>query len=226
METKQIVAEFKVEGEEMTFEGYGASFGNVDSYGDVIVKGAFDKTLRDAKRSGIWPAMLLQHGGGFLGGAEDQTPIGVWTDMHEDDKGLVVKGKLAATVRGQEVYTLMKMTPRPAITGLSIGYLAKEFTLGTKAGEPRRMLKAIDLFEVSCVTFPANGKSRLTSVKAGDRPTIRLAEEALREAGFSRTEAKAILASGFKALPQRDAGDQSDADVADALRRLTSTLTS
>ena len=49
--------------EAMTFKGYGAIFGNVDSYGDVIVQGAFKRTLRDAKRDNNLPAMLLQHGG-------------------------------------------------------------------------------------------------------------------------------------------------------------------
>jgi phage head maturation protease len=48
--------------------------------------------------------------------------------MHEDSKGLVVEGKLAPTPRGQELYALMKMQPRPAINGLSIGYVAKEWS--------------------------------------------------------------------------------------------------
>ena len=50
------------ETEGMTFEGYGAVFGNVDSYGDVIQPGAFADTLAAAHKSGTWPAMLLQHG--------------------------------------------------------------------------------------------------------------------------------------------------------------------
>ena len=44
----------------MEFSGYGAVFNNVDSYGDLIVPGAFTKFLADVK-SGLqnWPAMLL-----------------------------------------------------------------------------------------------------------------------------------------------------------------------
>lgn len=189
---------------EMTFSGYGAVFGNLDSYGDVIQKGAFRDTLREAKKSGQWPAMLMQHGGWGMG-ADDMTPVGIWTSMEEDDIGLKVEGKLADTDRGIEAYKLMKMSPRPAITGMSIGYFAKEFTLGSKPDEPRRTLKRIDLLEVSLVTFPANGKARIQAVKSG--LTIRIAEQALRDAGFSRTEAKAILAEGFKAIPPRDAED-------------------
>ena len=66
----------------MTFEGYGAVFGNTDSYGDVIQPGAFADTLSASRRLGRWPAMLAQHGGmGLTSG--DMMPIGVWTDMAE-----------------------------------------------------------------------------------------------------------------------------------------------
>lgn len=189
---------------DMEFSGYGAVFGNVDSYGDVIQKGAFKDTLARAKNSNQWPAMLMQHGG-MLG--TEMTPVGIWTDMHEDDVGLFVKGKLAPTPRGAEAYQLLKMQPRPAINGLSIGYLAKEWSVRTRPDEPRRTLKSVDLIEVSLVTNPANPKARVQAVK-GDL-TIRDAEKALREVGFSQSDAKAIVASGFKALPQRDveAGD-------------------
>lgn len=205
----------------MTFSGYGAVFGNVDSYGDVIVKGAFKDTLSEAKKSGNWPAMLMQHGGWGMA-ADDMTPVGIWTDMEEDDIGLKVSGKLADTARGREVYGLLKMTPRPAITGMSIGYIAKEFVVGTKPDEPRRTLKKIELMEVSLVTFPANGKARVQAVKSG--LTIRDAERSLRDAGFSRTEAKAILAQGFKASEDlRDAVDDAD-ELAGSLSQLLNKL--
>ena len=204
---------------EMAFSGYGAVFGNLDSYGDVIQKGAFAATLREAKKSGNWPAMLMQHGGWAMG-ADDMTPVGIWTAMEEDDIGLKVEGKLADTARGREAYGLLKMTPRPAITGLSIGYIAKEWTMGSKPEEPRRTLKKLELMEVSLVTFPANGKARVSQVKNG--LTIREAERALRDVGFSQTEAKAILAGGFKAMPQRDAEDYGE--LAELIRRNTAIL--
>lgn len=203
---------------EMTFSGYGAVFGNVDSYGDVIQKGAFKNTLRDAKKSGNWPPMLMQHGGWGMN-ADDMTPVGIWISMEEDEIGLKVEGKLANTARGLEAYGLLKMTPRPAISGLSIGYYAKEFILGTKPEEPRRTLKQVELVEVSLVTFPANGKARVQSVKSGT-PDIRIAEQALRDVGYSQTEAKRILAQGFnKATSQRDAEGYSE--LADMIRRNT-----
>jgi len=180
-----------------TFSGYGAVFGNVDSYGDVINKGAFKDTLREWKKQKDLPAMLLQHGG-FM--ADDMTPIGIWTEMEEDDHGLKVEGKLAETTRGKDIYALLKMTPRPAIRGLSIGYRAKEYVVGTKPTEPRRVLKKVDLFEVSIVTMQANPLSKIDGVKNG-MPTERQFEDWLvRDAGFSRSEAKAIISSGFKSL--------------------------
>lgn len=187
--------------EDMTFSGYGAVFGNVDAYGDVIAKGAFSDTLKKAKSSGVWPAMLSQHGGMF---GDDSTPIGIYTEMREDDTGLWVEGKLAPTERGKEAYELLKMKPRPAYNGLSIGFRAKEWAVRTSPDEPRRTLKAVDLLEVSLVTFPANTKARVVSVKSEFNP--REIEDSLREAGLSRADSVKAVAV-FKSMLQRDAGE-------------------
>lgn len=173
---------------EMTFSGYGAVFGNVDSGDDVILKGAFKETLAQAKKTGIWPAMLSQHG---VYGSQ-MTPIGVWTEMKEDNIGLYVEGKFANTERGREIYELLKMKPRPAISGLSIGFRAKEWLLRSAPDEPRRTLKAVDLHEVSLVTFPMNGKARIINVKSEFNP--REIEDALREAGLSRADSVKAVA--------------------------------
>lgn len=209
----------------MTFSGYGAVFDNVDSYGDIIVKGAFRETLRDAKKSGNWPAMLSQHGGWGMG-ADDMTPIGIWTDMEEDDTGLKVSGKLAETARGKEAYALLKMTPRPAITGLSIGYIAKKFTVGTKPDEPRRKLEKVELMEVSLVTWPANDKARIGQVKSDECTERDLERLLMRDAGFSRSEAQVVINQGFKALKtMRDAGGgDDDSLIVDELRDHVSTI--
>lgn len=198
--------------EGMTFTGYGAVFGNVDAYGDVILPGAFADTLAAAQKSGLWPAMLLQHGGWGMG-AEDMTPIGIWTSLAEDGHGLKVEGKFADTLRGREAYALLKMQPRPAIDGLSIGYIPKDFSQRTKPEEPRRTLKKVELLEVSLVTFPANGKARISSVKSLEEiVSLRDAETYLREAGgFSKSEAVALVAR-IKAATGRSESD----DVAGA----------
>lgn len=204
--------------EQMTFSGYGAVFGNVDSYGDVIEPGAFAAYLSDVKGGkSQWPAMLLQHGGYGMT-AEDMTPIGVWTDLAEDGSGLKVSGKLADTPRGREVYALMKMDPRPAITGLSIGYIAKEWEPRSKPEDPRRRLKRIDLMEISPVTFPANGKARVDAVKnIEDLSRLSEIEDYLRNAGgFSHKEAKTLIARIKSSLASRDG----DAEALDILHRI------
>lgn len=202
----------------MSFEGYGAAFGNVDAYGDVIEPGAFASFLADVQAGKQnWPAMLLQHGG-FGMTAEDMTPIGIWTSLAEDGKGLKVAGKLADTPRGKEIYGLMKMSPRPAIDGLSIGYIAKEWEPRSKPDDPRRRLKRIDLVEISPVTFPANGKARVDQVKRLEQITsLSEIEDYLREAGgFSRNEAKTLIARIKKST---------GADAGDGLAQFTAALT-
>ena len=210
--------------EVMTFSGYGAVFGNVDAYGDVIAPGAFAAYLSDASAGKQpWPAMLAQHGG-FGMAADDMTPVGVWTSLAEDGTGLKVEGKFAETPRGRELYTLMKMAPRPAIDGLSIGYIAKEWEPRSKPDDPRRTLKRIDLMEISPVTFPANRLARVGSVKAlDDLITLSDIEDYLREAGgFSRNEAKTLIAR-----VKRSTGDDAGADLSQltaALARNTNLL--
>jgi hypothetical protein len=207
---------FASDGQPGTFEGYGAIFGNVDAGGDVIQKGAFKETLRDWNKTKKLPPMLVQHGGWMMTDM-DALPIGIWEAMSEDDTGLQVKGRLINldTERGKTIHGAMK---EGALDGMSIGYRAKEFALGTKPDEPRRTLKKIDLMEVSVVTFPMNGKARVSSVKSfGDIRTIREFEDFLRDAGgFSHAAAKAIAASGFKAADPRD---EDEADLAALLRR-------
>lgn len=210
-----------------TFEGYGSVFGATDSYGDVVAKGAFKKTLRQWKSDrGKFPPMLLQHGGGmFGGGAEDAVPVGVWEDMREDDTGLYVRGRLLAidTDLGKRVHAAMLAG---ALDGLSIGFIARDVAYGKSPEEPARTLKAVDLWEVSVVTFPANADARVTQVKSGAERTEREFEEWLvRAGGFSRGQAKAIVADGFRGLKRdaepssRDASTPISADARAIIQR-------
>jgi HK97 family phage prohead protease len=206
---------------EMAFSGYGAVFGNVDSYGDVIAKGAFAETIREAKSSDQWPSMLLQHGGWGIS-ADDMTPIGVWTSMKEDDIGLALEGKLAPTPRGVEMYTLMKMAPRPAINGLSIGYVPIKWKMRSTPEEPRRTLEQVKLMEISPVTFPANGKARVRDVKSGEFSEREFERLLMQDAGFSRSEARLIINQGFKSFAAtQDAGDGGMQQLAEKFRTST-----
>ncbi|MBY3268649.1 HK97 family phage prohead protease [Rhizobium laguerreae] len=184
-----------------TFSGYGAVFGNVDSHGDVIEKGAFTKNLRDWQARGRLPKMLLQHGGMF-GPTDDMLPIGKWTSMEEDAKGLKVEGRLFGleTDRGALIYEGLTSGE---LDGLSIGYRAKKFTMGSKAGDARRTLHEVDLAEVSIVTWGSNDQALISSVKGNfDIRQIKSArdyEHMLLDLGFPRAFAKKATAAGFKA---------------------------
>ena len=101
----------------------------------------------------------------------------------------------------------MKMSPRPAIDGMSIGYIAKEWEPRSKPEDPRRKLKRVDVIEISLVTFPANRKARVTSVKAGANSEREFERLLMQDAGLSRSEARIVINSGFKSLlAMQDAG--------------------
>lgn len=203
-----LETEFKSEksnDDSMTFSGYGAYFNNVDSYGDVILPGAFKDNVSRAKK-GEYPVMLSQHG------MDDYTPVGVFTKIVEDEKGLYVEGKLANTTMGRDLYELMKMTPRPAIKGMSIGYRVTEAEYPAGKNDSKfpkgcyRKIKSADVLEISIVTFPANKKATITNVKS--EFVIRDAEKALREAGYSANEAKTIISIIKNANPVVDEAEE------------------
>lgn len=159
-EVRSFALQIKAAGDDGTVEGYGSVFGVRDNYDDVIAKGAFIQSLKDHKAAGTMPAMLWQH--------DADKPIGVWTEMVEDEKGLRIKGQLAMeTVKGKEAHALLKMG---ALNGLSIGFMSKEWAYDRDTEV--RTLTAIDLWEVSLVTFPANEKARVTNVKAVSEDSV------------------------------------------------------
>lgn len=192
---RQLAAalDLKALSDDGSFEGYGAVFGNVDSYGEVVAKGAFKASLAEHRARGTLPAMLWQH--------DPRSPIGVYAEMREDSTGLYVKGQLALeTERGSEAHVLLRMK---ALNGLSIGFVPSKWEWDEERGI--RTLTQIDLWEVSLVTFPANPEARVSGVKAADIKTIREFEKFLRdEGGFSVEAAKRIAAGGYKALAARD----------------------
>lgn len=178
-------------------EGYGSVFGVLDDWGDIVARGAFAASLADHRAASTMPAMLWQH--------RDAEPIGVWTDMTEDDKGLRVRGRLVlAAPRGREAYELLKAG---ALNGLSIGYMPRKWSYDEVADV--RTLQEVDLWEVSPVTFPSNSMARVDTVKSASIAaiaTIRDAEQALRDAGLPAAQSKAVLASVKRAVTaERDA---------------------
>lgn len=218
-ETRSYAVELKATGDDGTVEGYGSVFGVKDAYDDVIVPGAFSASLADHRSTGTMPAMLWQH--------NPSEPIGVWSEMSEDSRGLKIKGKIAMdTVRGKEAHSLLKMG---ALNGLSIGFVATAKSYNDKDGT--RTITGIDLWEVSLVTFPANRSARVTGVKSNDpfagftKPSE--AERWLREAAgetVSKSDATAFVASVLRMGEERREAAQSAANLKSAADRLLSSL--
>lgn len=195
-----------------TFEGYGSVFGNKDLGNDVIERGAFLKSLKRRKPQNV--KLLYQH--------KSDMPIGVFDEIKEDEHGLVVKGRLALkTQAGAEAYELLKMG---ALDGLSIGFRVNPKEVSYDKRGNRRIIKEVDLMEVSLVTFPMNPQATVRSVK-GEEISIREWENGMRDAfSLSRSEAKMAAKAVTDAFGQRDV--DTNAELVDAIKNLTLTLKS
>ena len=144
----------KAVGEDGTFSGYASLFGVEDSGRDIVMPGAFTKSLRTR------PAAKIK----MLRGHSADEPIGVWESIVEDAKGLKVKGRLIlGTVKGRETYELLKAG---ALDGLSIGYRTIKEKMDRVKGV--RLLEQVDLFEVSLVTWPMLPSAVVGRVKSTD----------------------------------------------------------
>lgn len=164
-----------------TFSGYGAVFDNLDSHRDVIRRGSFEKSLRAWRVKGRLPTMKLMHGSSSNPFRHDDLPIGVWTEMREDSKGLWVEGRLLAldTDQGKRLLSLMRAG---VLDGLSIGFVPERTSVGK--GNVKRYLDEIDLRELSLVDEPSNDLARVVPVSDYDE-----AAERLRQA-LAQTSAK------------------------------------
>lgn len=216
MKTKEFALDVKDVSEAGVVEGYGSTFGgSPDSYGDIVVAGAFADSLVKHRREGSMPLMLFGHN-------SNEVPIGTWDEMAEDGKGLWVKGTLSLDDPfAARVHTALK---RKAMRGMSIGY---QVNPGGAEPDPKRpgvtLLKSLEIWEVSIVNFPANRRSLIDNVKsdqfarlrdrlvAGDLPSEREFEKGMRDAfELSNSEAERVARLFFKVAqgePEKDAND-------------------
>lgn len=183
------------------FEGYASVFGGVDSYGDMVLPGAFADSLKNRQRP---LRMFFNHASAM--------PIGKWLDAGEDGNGLRVKGQLTPGLSlAEDVKAAMR---HGTLDGLSIGYRIPSG--GSEKDGKLRKLKRVDLVEVSVVTTPADLAARIDpdSVKSAIEQikSISELEDFLRDAGgLSRMAAKSLV-SQARAVLLRDAEETKAAE--------------
>lgn len=216
------ILDIKAISDDGILSGYGSIFGNKDHGGDIVVAGAFAKSLAEHRQKGTSVKMFWQH--------DPHQPIGKWTDISEDGKGLYVEGRLNMGVqKAREAHALLK---EGDIDGLSIGYGVIESEPDEKRGA--LLLKQVKLYEVSVVSMAMNERARVESVKSermdefarrlrdGDPMPIKEFEDILREAGVPKSMAMAIASHGYaKAIRSESEGDKAN-DGAAFLRALLS----
>lgn len=215
--------ETKAIGSDGEFEGYASTFGNVDQGGDIVEPGAFIDGIVKARKDGRAIPMLWQH--------KQDEPIGIWTDLAEDAKGLYVKGQLIldGDPVAQRAYGKLKAK---ALGGMSIGYRIPPGGIVEDDKRPGvSRLKTIDLREISLVTMPMNIEARFTAVKAmadaieklkaGDRLSEREWERLLKAEpfGLSNSQAERAVRINLK-RGQGDPDATTANDPAEFLRAL------
>ncbi|MGB3689806.1 MAG: HK97 family phage prohead protease [Jannaschia helgolandensis] len=134
--------------EDARIAGYASWFGVEDTGRDVVAAGAYCDSLARISAEGRRVKMLWQH--------DPTCVIGVWDEVREDARGLFVKGRLLPGVeKAREAASLIEAG---ALDGLSIGYTVKR---AGKDSQGRRLLKELELWEVSLVTFPMLPSARV-----------------------------------------------------------------
>lgn len=125
------------------FAGYASTFFNVDNQKDIVLPGAFRKSVQKYKSI----KLLWQH--------DVAEPIGYITNLKEDRHGLYIEGRIMLSIsRGRELIQLMK---KDIINALSIGFKIEKSYINKSTR--LRYIEDADLVEVSFVTFPANPKA-------------------------------------------------------------------
>lgn len=135
------------------FYGYASVFGNIDQHGDIIQKGAFQKSLNEKK----FTLLFWQH---------SVEPVGEIEECYEDEIGLRIKGYFFTAV--QIGYYANYLHKQNFIFGLSVGFRIKDYKIKDQVQEEIRIITDADLIEVSMVTHAANERAKLDFYKEDD----------------------------------------------------------
>lgn len=187
--------------EEGVISGYASVFGNVDSYGDIVAKGAFSKSIEKIEKTGKVISVFYGHN------MEDpRANIGRVIELREDGHGLFFKAQLdlSGGTYGRLVYEQLK---DGRLDSLSFGFSVIDGA-NTEAGYE---LRELELYEISVVPIPANQEALITGVKAGraisakNMDLIRRAYEALGELLSACEDDSGIVGNdGQKGVPMAE----------------------
>lgn len=207
-------------------KGYASTYGNVDSCNDIVLEGAFVSSIQDYKAKNRQIKVYYQHN-------TMTTPIGgIRPENIDSDKmGLPVSIHINKDVQlGREIYSLTK---QGVLSDMSIGYTVEDYEYN-KDGQ--RLLKKINLYEVSIVGEPANPQAKISEVKAKEKNKFytideikcidskREFETVLRESGAFSKEAAVYLASHFIEKKRSDSDLKNDKAILSSIQELTQLL--
>lgn len=151
----QAIDEMSDEG---IIKGYASVFGNMDSDGDVIEKGAYTKTLNENKER---IKFLWQH--------RMDKPLGKVMDISQDDRGVPFSAKISDTALGNDAKTLIK---DGVLNEFSVGFMPIKYEEKTdsKGRYDGLIIREVKLYEFSLVTLAANDQAVMTDYKSKDKP--------------------------------------------------------
>lgn len=147
---------------EGTFTAYASVFDNVDSYRDVMVKGAFENTLAEWKDLG---APIPVYWGHNI--SDPDFNVGHVEEAREDARGLFVKVVLdLESPKAAQTYRLLKGR---RVREMSFGFSTVKSGFAERDGREVRELSEVKLFEVSVVPVGANPDTEVISVRSASR---------------------------------------------------------
>lgn len=216
---KSVVVKFKTDGlAEGEFTGYASVFGNKDSYGDVVLKGAFTNTLAEWERKGVPIPLLWGHNT-----ADPDFNLGEIVEATEDDRGLKVHGRLdMESPKSAQTYRLLKSG---RVNQMSFAYRVVDGAYVQPEGDDKTWrdayyeLREVELYEISIVPIGANQETEILAVKSvvgslaakAGRTLSAKNEDAIRGA---LTQAEEIVTALKSVLPADDTSDD-EADEED-----------
>lgn len=178
------------------FEGYASTFGNVDLDGDIIGQGAFKESLKEHS-----PSLLWQHDMG--------EPLGIFTSIKEDQKGLFVKGRMPiedTLVKGRVIPQMRAGSVR----AMSIGFSVQDYEY--EKGTGTYTFTKVMLWEISLVTIPANPKAVVTDFKSlEDMVSLKEISAYLKNLGLSNKKCNIII-SKVKSFARDEQDNASHSD--------------